>query len=329
MTTISKDHLRLNTLTLNTIPSAIIALRKYGKLARSKDPFITTSIFNRIMTLFFRSNISIKHKIKHFMKKHAGRFKYADPTVFKSDLLNSMLSLDIDTVECVKEIIKTFNVLLHDDEILCEYVFLDDRYKQLDFYAKVNEGEIAKEEIIEEIICRTRYKSIIGNLGLMIEYVKKWRNKYTVKLLVRYPVLVVHVESFVVGDKCFLSKWEAERLYKYFGIFVPAWNKSNFVIVRWSGANSLAEKYVFLKSFLRSKRNGEAAEILRELKDVEGLRVDYRAMFEYLYERLVGGKRKCCDLLVKLYGINRNKEFMEVLGIIEDRQTNHFETCIK
>lgn len=304
-TSIVRTHQKLNTLALNTLPSIIFALNKYKKLIRHKDSTLNTNVFNRIIRLFFRSNITIKYKIVKFLIKNHENFQYADPTLFKSDILNNLLSLDVDSVKCIIKLIKTYRVLLNDDEILCEYLFLKKK--------KINIQ--TKDKIIFEICKKTNLKHEIKNLEFITDYVKNNKNKYVVKLIARYPPLMNYAQTFLVRDRKFLNTWEAKQLYKYFRIFVPEWNKKSLLIKERDINNSLVEKYVFLKKYLQYGNIDKALEIIYEIVNLENLRPDYKAMFQYLCKTILN--EKCSDILIEIYGIKKNKEFKEMSKYIK------------
>lgn len=218
-----------------------------------------------------------------------------------------MLSLNNEVVYCVKRIIRNNDALLNDDEILCEYISITRKYKKL---IRMD----SKNEIIKIIMKKRRYANVVGNLDEMIEYVCGNRNKYVVKLIAKYPVLMEYASSFVVKESCFLSIKEAQNLYKYFKIFVPEWNKDKLKVVRYDGQCSYSEKYMFIEGFLMRNRIEEARDILFELKNIDNLRIDYKIMFSYLYQRLM--KNECNYVSIKLYGIDKNREFKKLCKII-------------
>lgn len=311
----------LNLQVHSTPHHTIIFLYKYNKLLKKLDnKLIIMQIFNNLINLFFRGNTLVKNHILKLLTKRKKIFQFVDPLIFKTEILTNLLSLDADTQYCTIQLIIVFSDrMLNDHEILCELLFIenkdfnkniilnkcDPQIKQLFYHHGYN---IKKYDYNP----KSEYKLAKNDLELMINYVKKYKNKYTVKLLIKHPVLAKYVKSFEVKEKRFLTLKEAKKLYRHFGLFIPEWNRYKFDLIKYDEQISAEydKLFIFLLKYLHLGLNDRVRSILLILKGIEDLRVDYKIMFEYFYNKL--NSLQCNEILINLYGLKANKVFKKL-----------------
>lgn len=310
-----RKFLRLTTKQITDNASILILIIDLGNLiSETKNTTLINTIYNKLMSLFFQHNNLTKKYILKVLKKHIKKLKSIDPVIYKTEILNNLLGNDLDCSKYVLKFIELFkDRFVNDFEIVAEVKYF---CCKSDMFDEKNENEYThdfKNESIERIV----------------EYVEKYRNKNTVKLMIKYPVLCQNIGKISIKDKHFLSLKEAQKMYSIFGIFEPEWNAGEFKKVKLSVAISernYVQLFFFFDKYLEKMDIEKCNTILRILIDNPETKLEYKYMFKYFHNTLNDIKDDMNEVICEFYGIttrNETKHIVKQIANIKNQQNKH------
>lgn len=296
-----QKFLKLTTKQVTDNASVIVLIREYESLlTNSRNEMLYSSIYNKLMTLFFQNNNLAKKHVLAVLKKHKKRFKTIDPIVYKTEILNNLLGIDRDCSKYVLKYIKLFKEkFVSDFEIVAEVEHFS--YKT-NIFGDDHNDEISKTNAI---VPKNDIDSIVA-------YIENHKDKNTVKMLIKYPILCQFARRIEVDCKHFLNLREARKLYQNFGIFEPEWNKNKFVKISFT--NAVVDKrfvylFHFLIKYIKQGNKTKCNIILDIFISTKNIKQEYKIMFQYLHNIANNIVNDMCAFACDFYGVKDRCDF--------------------
>lgn len=295
-------------------------------LKKTKDLSIVNMVFEDLMKYYIHNSVYVKKQTCKIFKKNKKIFCNVDPLIYKTELMSNLKSSSEDLIKySVKLILIFIDRFVKDFEIVTECLFKGDQkvnkkilnydkhlsktyYENIDLFKREYDPTIKLEFDI------SKDKDIQNK----IDYLRTHNDVSCLKILIRNPILKRFLTNIDPYDSHFLKFKEAKTLYFNCKLYNERWNNGSFKIISWNDIKNTDEyfyKYLFLKKFLKNRMKEESIYILEELSSLD-LKVDFKLIFQYFYNKLCGNNT--IELLknIELQNLQNGSEFKKLKKLV-------------